>query len=55
MAVMAVIAAPIAMQSTVPASMSILAVIVLLAALATAGYFGGREYVNRRSNRRNWR
>jgi hypothetical protein len=39
------------MHSTLPASLAILVVIVLLA----AGYFGGREYVNRRSNRRSWK
>jgi hypothetical protein len=50
--IMAVIA--IALHSSRPASLSILA-IVLLAALGAAGYFGGREYVNRRLNRRNWR
>jgi lipopolysaccharide export LptBFGC system permease protein LptF len=53
--IMAVIAAPIALHSSRPASLSILVVIVLLAALGAAGYFGGREYVNRRFNRRNWR
>ncbi len=41
---MGLIAAPIAIRSTVPASLAILMVIVLLA----AGYFIGREYVNRR-------
>jgi hypothetical protein len=51
--IMAVIAAPIAMQSTYPVGLGILVVLVLLAALAAAGYFGGREYVNRRSNKRN--
>jgi len=40
-----------ATHSTFPASLAILVVIALLA----AGYFVGREYVNRRSNRRNWR
>jgi ribulose bisphosphate carboxylase small subunit len=40
------------MQSTLPASLLILVVIVVLA----AGYFSGREYVNsRRFNRRNWK
>lgn len=53
--IMAVIAAPIAMRSTVPASLAILVVIVLLAALLAAGYFIGREYVNRRLNGRNWK
>jgi uncharacterized membrane protein len=50
-----VIAAPIAMHSTVPASVAILVVIVLLAVLVAAGYFGGREYINRHVNRRNWK
>jgi hypothetical protein len=45
--------API-MHSTFPASLGILAVIVLLTAVAAAGYFIGREYVGRRSSRRNW-
>ncbi|MGD0062699.1 MAG: hypothetical protein ABSB76_04560 [Streptosporangiaceae bacterium] len=44
-------AAPIATHSTLPLSLAILLVIVVLA----AGYFGGREYVSRRSNRRNWK
>jgi hypothetical protein len=48
---MVVVAAPIAMRSTVPASLAILEVLVLLAVLAAAGYFAGREYVNRR----NWK
>jgi hypothetical protein len=39
------------MHSTLPESLAILVVIVVLA----AGYFGGREYVNRRSSRRNWK
>ena len=49
--IMGVIAAPIAMHSTVPASLAILIVILFLIALLAAGYFGGREYVNRR----NWK
>jgi hypothetical protein len=48
---MAVMAAVIGTRSTVPASLAILMVMVLLAGLMTAGYFIGREYVNRR----NWR
>jgi hypothetical protein len=52
--IMAVIAAPIAMHSTVPVGLGILVVIVLLAALAATGYFIGREYVNGRWNRRDW-
>jgi uncharacterized protein YneF (UPF0154 family) len=42
------------MRSSEPASLAILMVIVLLAAVLAAGYFIGREYVNRRVNRRNW-
>jgi hypothetical protein len=54
--IMAVIAAPIALQSARPLSLSILVAIVLLAALAAAGYFIGREYVNRRIlHRHNWK
>jgi hypothetical protein len=49
--IMAVIAAPILMHSALPSSLGILLVIVLLA----AGYFIGRDYVGRRSNRRNWK
>jgi uncharacterized protein YneF (UPF0154 family) len=41
------------MRSSEPASLAILMVIVLLAAVLAAGYFIGREYVNRRVNRRN--
>jgi hypothetical protein len=52
--IMAIIAAPIAMHSTVPLPLGILVVIVLLAALAATGYFIGREYVNGRWNRRDW-
>jgi len=52
---MAVIASPIAMYSTFPASLSILMVIAELIALLAAGYFIGREYVNNRLNRRNWK
>ena len=53
--IMAVIAASIATRSTFPVGLGILVVIVLLAALVAAGYFGGREYVSRRLNRRNWK
>jgi lipopolysaccharide export LptBFGC system permease protein LptF len=53
--IVAMIAAPIAMQSARPVSLTILMVIVLLAALAAAGYYGGRMYVNKRFNRRNWK
>jgi len=42
------------MRSSEPASLAILMVIVLLAAVLAAGYFIGREYVSRRVNRRNW-
>jgi hypothetical protein len=42
------------MRSSGPASLAILMVIVLLAAVLAAGYFIGREYVNRRVNKRNW-
>jgi hypothetical protein len=38
------------MHSTLSASLLILVVIAVLA----IGYFGGREYVNTRSSRRNW-
>jgi hypothetical protein len=48
---MVVIAASFGAHSTISSSTVILLVIVLLA----AGYFGGRGYVNRRANRRNWR
>jgi hypothetical protein len=51
---MAVIAAPIAMQSTFPLGLGILVVIVLLAALVATGYLIGREYVNGRWDRRDW-
>jgi hypothetical protein len=51
---MAVTAAPIAMQSTVPLGLGILVVIVLIAALAAIGYLIGREYVNGRWNMRDW-
>jgi hypothetical protein len=53
--IVVVIAAPIATHSTVPASLAILVVLVLLIGLLAAGYFGGREYVSRRVNRRNWK
>lgn len=53
--VMVDIAAPVATHSTVSVSLAILVVIVLLAALAAAGYFSGRDYVNRRLHRRNWK
>jgi len=49
--IMVVIAAQIGTRSTFPASVLILMVIVILA----AGYFGGREYVDRHINRRNWK
>jgi hypothetical protein len=42
-------------HSTFPASLAILVVLVLLIGLLAAGYFGGREYVSRRVNRRNWK
>jgi hypothetical protein len=51
---MAVMAAPIAMQSTFPVGLGIFVVVVLLAALAAAGYFIGREYVSGRWNSRDW-
>lgn len=53
--VMAVIAAPIAMQSTYPVGLGTLVVIIFLAGLAAAGYFIGRRYLETRPNRRNWR
>ncbi len=40
-----------ATHSTLSPSLAILVVILVLA----AGYFGGRNYVNRRFNRRNWK
>jgi uncharacterized protein YneF (UPF0154 family) len=40
-----------ATHSTLSPSLAILVVILVLA----AGYFGGRHYVNRRFNRRNWK
>jgi hypothetical protein len=52
---MAVIAAPIAMQSTYPVGLGTLVVIIFLAGLAAAGYFIGRKYLETRPNRRNWR
>jgi hypothetical protein len=48
--IMVVIAAQMGTRSTFP-SLMILIVIAILA----AGYFGGREYVDRRSNRRSWK
>jgi hypothetical protein len=48
---MAVMVAAIGIRSSRPVSLVILLVIVLLAALSAAGYYIGREYVNRR----NWR
>jgi hypothetical protein len=51
--IMVFIAAPIALRTARPLSLAILAVIVLLAALAAAGYFGGRMYLDRRFGRRN--
>ena len=53
--VMAVIAAPIAMQSTYPVGLATLVVLIFLAGLAAAGYFIGRRYLETRPNRRNWR
>jgi pimeloyl-ACP methyl ester carboxylesterase len=50
----AVIAAPIAMHSTVPVGLGIFVVVVLLAVLAATGYFIGREYADGRWNRRDW-
>jgi pheromone shutdown protein TraB len=52
---MAAIAAPIATHSPVSLSLAILVVVVLLTVLTAAGYFSGREYVNRRINKRNWK
>jgi hypothetical protein len=48
---MVVIAAQIGTRSTFPASVLILMVIVILA----AGYFGGRQYVDRRIRRHTWK
>jgi Ni,Fe-hydrogenase I cytochrome b subunit len=42
------------MRSSGPA-LGILVIILLVAALIATGYFIGRTYVDRRSNRRNWR
>jgi uncharacterized membrane protein len=53
--IMAIIAAPIAIAQSRPAVPTILMVIVLVVVLVAAGYFVGREYVNRRVNRRNWK
>jgi hypothetical protein len=50
-AIVVVIAAQMGTRTTFPASVLILIVIAILA----AGYFGGREYVGRRSNRRSWK
>jgi hypothetical protein len=50
---MAVIVAPIAMHNT-GSSLAILPILFVIVLLA-AGYFAGREYVNRRPNRRNWK
>jgi uncharacterized protein YneF (UPF0154 family) len=50
---MAVMAAGIGTHSTVPMSLGILVVVVLLAALAAIGYYIGLEYVDRRVNKRN--
>jgi hypothetical protein len=52
---MGVIAAPIAMHSTIPVASAIMMVILLLIAILAAGYLIGREYVSRRLNRRNWK
>jgi uncharacterized protein YneF (UPF0154 family) len=52
---MAVMAAGIRGSSPFPLSLTFLMVLVLLAALVATGYFIGREYVNRRLNRRNWK
>jgi hypothetical protein len=52
---MAVLAAPIAMQSTYPVGLATLVVLIFLAGLAAAGYFIGRRYLETRPNRRNWR
>jgi hypothetical protein len=54
-AVMAVIAAPIAMQSTFPLGLGTLMVIVFLAGLAAAGYFIGCWYVDSRPSKHHWR
>jgi hypothetical protein len=43
---MAVLAAPIALQSVRPAGVGILLVLVLLVGLATVAYIIGREYVS---------
>jgi uncharacterized membrane protein len=51
--IMAVIVAPIAMHNT-GSSLAILPILFVIVLLA-AGYFAGREYVNRRLNRRNWK
>jgi hypothetical protein len=44
---MAVLAARIAMRSVHPAGLGMLLVLVLVATLAAAAYFVGREYINR--------
>jgi hypothetical protein len=52
---MAVLAAPIAMQSTYPVGLGTLVVIIFLAGLAAAGYFIGLKYLETRPSRRNRR
>jgi uncharacterized integral membrane protein len=52
---MVVVAAPIALHSTRPLGLAILVAVVLLGALAAAGYFIGRMYVNGRFDIRNWK
>jgi LPXTG-motif cell wall-anchored protein len=53
---MAVVVAPIAMPNT-GSSLAILPILLILfvIVLLAAGYFAGREYVNRRLNRRDWK
>jgi hypothetical protein len=51
---MTAIAMPIAMHTTVSLSVQLLEGLVLLVVLVAAGSFIGHEYLNRRSNRRNW-
>ena len=53
--IMVVVAAPIALHSTRPLGLAILVVVVLLGALAAAGYFIGRMYVSGRFDIRNWK
>ena len=50
-----VMAAGIGTHSSVPLSLVILMVIVLLAVLVAAGYFIGRMYVDGRFDIRNWK